>query len=217
MRPADRRSTTTRGGVCPLCVAGGPLNPTLTGFPVLQGPNSGDVLPSRARIRLPYRRLIGRSGKEAVCLSFHGGGCQETLSRRPVRCCVRRRPPRSAVLRVERRCLVSVPGVGVLPQDRSAILLLIRRRVPGLVRQLRRLSGRSVLRAQAGTILPSGPRRAIASIGPVEGHILSVGTPPWTGATRTNTDAHLRPRLASSWDADHLPGLPDGSAHRRGV
>ena len=108
-----------------------------------------------------HSRLTGRSGKEALCPSFHGGGCQETLSRRPVRCCVRRRPPRSAVLRVERRCLVSVPGVGVLPQDRSAILLLIRRRVPGLVRQLRRLSGRSVLRAQAGTILPSGPRRAI--------------------------------------------------------
>lgn len=50
----------------------------------------------------------------------------------------------------------------------------------------------------AGTILPSGPRGAIASFGAGEGHSLSVGSRRMKAWTRTNMDAHLRTGFASA-------------------
>ena len=55
-----------------------------------------------------------------------------------------------------------------------------------------RLFGVCVLHVKVGTILPSGPRRAIASFGSSEGHSLSVGPFDRVSLARENMDAHLR-------------------------
>jgi hypothetical protein len=119
---------------------------------------------------------------------FHRGGCQEALVPPPVRSCIRRRPSRPAERYVD--------GV------RTTRLTLIVRVCPRVVQQLRRLASVYVLRSETGTILPSGPLRAIASFGTVEVHSLDKGTGPAWGQTKEFPDADLRPCVASGCCAD---------------
>ncbi len=55
-----------------------------------------------------------------------------------------------------------------------------------------RLIGVCVLHMNVGTILPSGPLSAIASLGSSEGHSLSVGPPGCGPSARKKMDALLR-------------------------
>ncbi len=55
-----------------------------------------------------------------------------------------------------------------------------------------RFVGVCALHEFVGTILPSGPLPAIASLGSAEGHSLSVGPPGCGPSAMPNTDAHLR-------------------------
>ena len=119
---------------------------------------------------------------------FHRGGCQETLLHPPECSCIRRRPSRSAERYVD--------GV------RTTRLMLIVRFCPRVVQQLRRSASMYVLRSETGTILPSGPLRAIASFGTVEAHSLDMGTAPVSGQTKGFPDADLRPCVAFCCCAD---------------
>ncbi len=68
----------------------------------------------------------------------------------------------------------------------------------GLARRLEgnriasRFVGVCVLHKIVGTILPSGPLSAIASLGSSEGHSLSIGPAGFWPSARAFTDAHLR-------------------------
>ena len=134
--------------------------------------------PGGAHFRAPLPALHNAPtrtwSRNAACLSSHRGGWQDRS------------------LRYRRGVLD--PGVG---------FVLVRCVGSGLrspsIRCLRKAIGqrRSTLRS-AGTILPSGPRRAIASFGTLEGHSLSLGSRRRTAWTRTNRDAHLRTVLASA-------------------
>jgi hypothetical protein len=81
-------------------------------------------------------------------------------------------------------------------------------------RRARRLLGCRVLHAAVGTILPSGPRSAIASFGSPEGHSLSVGPPGSLPGTSRNMDTHLRTGFASALLGDRdLPSRNRGLAY----
>ena len=127
-------------------------------------------------------------------MSFHGGGCQETPPGWPACTCngIRRRPPTSSLPGERPRVGLSIPGVRARPRDMRATLSGFGHLLEHDFQRPRRLASLRVLRFGAGTILPSGPLRAIASFGTVEGHGLSVGTPPREGGTRQSMDAHLR-------------------------
>lgn len=133
--------------------------------------------------------------------SFHRGGCQEALVPPPVRSCIRRRPSRSAERYVD--------GV------RTTRLVLIVRLCARVVQQLWRWTSMYVLRSGTGTILPSGPLRAIASFGTVEAHSLAVGASSIQDESRKNSDADLRPCVASGCCADHAHVRVERSARRR--
>ena len=60
----------------------------------------------------------------------------------------------------------------------------------------RRLFSVRALHVNVGTILPSGPQPAIASLGSSEGHSLSLGPPGCETGTRKNLDTHLRTVLS---------------------
>ena len=80
-------------------------------------------------------------------------------------------------------------------------------------RRAQRFVSCRVLHVKVGTILPSGPRPAIASFGSSEGHSLSVGPLGFVPRTKRNMDTHLRTCFASALGGD----CPVGCPRNRGV
>jgi hypothetical protein len=166
---------------------------------------SPNTQPARGYENHQVSRGVDRSSR------FHRGRSQETLLPRPARLGVRRRPfasPGTFVGARSTRCGGDPPGVR--PAEPSGIGCFRSHGVP----RPRRLASRQILRAWAGTIFPSGLHRAIASLGPSEGHGLSVGTPPC--GTNGRSDAHLRPLLATGPRPDRSGERCDRSVCRCG-
>ena len=116
------------------------------------------------------RQTLGADGCEkgllrrerAVYSSFHWAGCQDTSRRHADRLGSCSQRPLLLFSRTDRR---ASSGADQAASWSTAT----------------RLSGQFVLRARAGTILPSGTRWPIASFGSAGGHSLYVGTPDTPG------------------------------------